>query len=166
MYSPFHVLTVSCIATYVRLYLCAVLVERSIRAIFVSREDPESRAKSVAEIQRRVNDAGVWPNVMIFPEGTTTNKKVMLKFKLGAFVPKLPVQPVVIKFQSKLVRNKFHSEGWTFCPIYRGFLVPGEEAESYNHISTIKPSHNLIYDAGAYIVTRLNSTYMVVRFCF
>ena len=83
--------------------LTTAIIKKSVRAIFVSREDPESRAKSAIELQRRVNDKRLWPNVLICPEGTTTNKKVMLKFKLGAFLPKLPVQPILIKYSNKLV---------------------------------------------------------------
>lgn len=90
---------------YNDIYFPTVIIQRSIRAIFVSREDPESRAKSVTELQRRVKNKEVWPKVLICPEGTTTNRKVILKFKPGAFVPKLPIQPMLLKFKSKLVSS-------------------------------------------------------------
>ncbi|XP_064399042.1 lysophosphatidylcholine acyltransferase 2-like isoform X2 [Halichondria panicea] len=87
------------------------IIKKSVRAIFVYREDPESRAKSAVELQRRVNDKRLWPNVLICPEGTTTNKKVMLKFKLGAFLPKLPVQPILINFKNKLDTTSWGGDG-------------------------------------------------------
>lgn len=40
-----------------------------------------------------------------FYAGTTTNTKVLISFKQGAFLPKLPVQPVLIKYNNKLVYN-------------------------------------------------------------
>ena len=36
-----------------------------------------------------------------FPEGTTSNGKYLLKFKRGAFVPGLPVKPVIEKERKK-----------------------------------------------------------------
>ncbi len=96
--SPLYIVYIICY-----FHLRTAIIKKSVRAIFVYREDPESRAKSAVELQRRVNDKRLWPNVLICPEGTTTNKKVMLKFKLGAFLPKLPVQPILINFKNKLV---------------------------------------------------------------
>ena len=84
--------------------LHAAIITRSVRAIYVSREDPDSRAKSAEEIRRRTLTKGAWPKVLIYPEGTTTNRGVLLKFKPGAFYPKLPVQPVIIKYNNQVVR--------------------------------------------------------------
>mmetsp|Transcript_50317 Transcript_50317/g.129591 ORF Transcript_50317/g.129591 Transcript_50317/m.129591 type:complete len:329 (-) Transcript_50317:296-1282(-) len=39
--------------------------------------------------------------IVVFPEGTTTNGKYLLKFRTGAFVPGLPVQPVLINYPYK-----------------------------------------------------------------
>lgn len=83
----------------------AAIITRSVRAIYVSREDPDSRAKSAEEIRRRTHTKGAWPKVLIYPEGTTTNRGVLLKFKPGAFYPKLPVQPVLIKYNNRVVRE-------------------------------------------------------------
>lgn len=38
--------------------------------------------------------------MLIFPEGTTSNGQCLFKFKLGAFYPGEPVQPVVIEYRS------------------------------------------------------------------
>ncbi|TWW65410.1 Lysophosphatidylcholine acyltransferase 1 [Takifugu flavidus] len=45
-----------------------------IRPVFVSRADQDSRRKTVEEIRRRAQSGGVWPQIMIFPEGTCTNR--------------------------------------------------------------------------------------------
>jgi lysophosphatidylcholine acyltransferase/lyso-PAF acetyltransferase len=36
--------------------------------------------------------------VLLFPEATTTNGRTLIHFKLGAFAPGLPIQPVVIRY--------------------------------------------------------------------
>ena len=35
--------------------------------------------------------------------GTTTNRRMIISFKKGAFLPKLPVQPFLIKYNNRLV---------------------------------------------------------------
>ncbi|XP_056876644.1 lysophosphatidylcholine acyltransferase 1 isoform X1 [Takifugu flavidus] len=73
-----------------------------IRPVFVSRADQDSRRKTVEEIRRRAQSGGVWPQIMIFPEGTCTNRSGLILFKAGAFIPALPVQPVVLRYLNKL----------------------------------------------------------------
>lgn len=41
-----------------------------------------------------------YPPILIFPEGTTTNGQCLIDFKRGAFVPGVPVKPVVLKYPS------------------------------------------------------------------
>ncbi|KAM5169365.1 lysophosphatidylcholine acyltransferase 1 [Callospermophilus lateralis] len=75
---------------------------RYIRPVFVSRSDQDSRRKTVEEIRRRAQSAGKWPQIMIFPEGTCTNRTCLITFKPGAFIPGVPVQPVVLRYPNKL----------------------------------------------------------------
>ena len=49
--------------------LSAALVTHTLKTIFVSREDRESRQRCGEEIKRRANAGGDWPPVLIFPEG-------------------------------------------------------------------------------------------------
>jgi 1-acyl-sn-glycerol-3-phosphate acyltransferase len=46
--------------------------------------------------------AGEGPQVALFPEGTTTNGSYLLNFKVGAFKPGLPVQPVHFDYSDPL----------------------------------------------------------------
>ncbi|KAF6160409.1 hypothetical protein GIB67_019178 [Kingdonia uniflora] len=39
-----------------------------------------------------------FPRLLLFPEGTTTNGKVLISFQLGAFIPGYPIQPVVVRY--------------------------------------------------------------------
>ncbi|XP_029299365.1 lysophosphatidylcholine acyltransferase 1 [Cottoperca gobio] len=73
-----------------------------IRPVFVFRSDQDSRRKTVQEIKRRAQSGGEWPQIMIFPEGTCTNRSGLIFFKAGAFIPGLPVQPVVLRYPNKL----------------------------------------------------------------
>ncbi|XP_057279048.1 lysophosphatidylcholine acyltransferase 1 isoform X2 [Pezoporus wallicus] len=75
---------------------------RYIRPVFVSRSDQDSRRKTVEEIKRRAQSGGKWPQIMIFPEGTCTNRSCLITFKPGAFIPGVPVQPVVLRYPNKL----------------------------------------------------------------
>jgi len=80
------------------------------QAIFVTREAKESREQTKFELVRRVQDDG-WKQLLIFPEGTTTNRKALMAFKPGGFLPGAPVQPVVVHYQ--LPRGK-DTVSWTW----------------------------------------------------
>jgi 1-acyl-sn-glycerol-3-phosphate acyltransferase len=75
-------------------------LSRCFQFIFVDRADKDSKRGSMATIERRAADAahGPWPQTVIFPEGTTTNRSALIDFKLGAFSAGVPVQPVVISY--------------------------------------------------------------------
>lgn len=73
-----------------------------IRPVFVYRSDLDSRRKTVEEIKRRVTSGGQWPQFMIFPEGTCTNRSGLILFKAGAFIPGVPVQPVILRYPNQL----------------------------------------------------------------
>uniref|UniRef100_A0A3B3V8E9 Lysophosphatidylcholine acyltransferase 1 n=1 Tax=Poecilia latipinna TaxID=48699 RepID=A0A3B3V8E9_9TELE len=93
-----------------------------IRPVFVSRSDQNSRKKTVEEIRRRAHYGGDWPQVMIFPEGTCTNRSCLITFKPGAFIPGVPVQPVVIRYPNKLVRL-FKILWLTLCQLHNEFVI-------------------------------------------
>ncbi|KFW77513.1 Lysophosphatidylcholine acyltransferase 1, partial [Manacus vitellinus] len=97
-----------------------------IRPVFVSRSDQDSRRKTVEEIKRRAQSDGKWPQIMIFPEGTCTNRSCLITFKPGAFIPGVPVQPVVLRYPNKLVSSACSVAGilfMQFLPVY----IPSEE---------------------------------------
>jgi lysophosphatidylcholine acyltransferase/lyso-PAF acetyltransferase len=85
------------------------------QSINVKREDPNSRQNTVQEIVRRTNlhnhpdPAERWPHLLIFPEGSTSNRKALMSFKLGAFYPGKPVQPVLLRYP-----NRIDTVTWTW----------------------------------------------------
>lgn len=70
--------------------------------VYVWRDDPNSRQNTIKEIIERAKSKEDWPQVMIFPEGTCTNRSCLITFKCGAFYPGVPVQPVCIRYPNKL----------------------------------------------------------------
>eukprot|EP01063_Lacrimia_lanifica_P014182 TRINITY_DN20821_c0_g1_i1.p1 TRINITY_DN20821_c0_g1~~TRINITY_DN20821_c0_g1_i1.p1 ORF type:complete len:569 (+),score=191.23 TRINITY_DN20821_c0_g1_i1:75-1781(+) len=73
------------------------------QVIFVDRTDPNARKVVSDTIKSRAKageyaDGSHWPQLFLFPEGTTTNGTAVIKFKLGAFTPGVPVQPVAVEF--------------------------------------------------------------------
>ena len=77
-------------------------VLRSLQCIFVNRNSVESRDDTIHQIQERATaKPGVWPQLLIFPEGTTGNGRSIMRFRTGAFIPGVAVQPIVAKFNFK-----------------------------------------------------------------
>ena len=74
-----------------------------LQTLFVTREAATSRQETINQIRARALDTDLeaksklWPQVFIFPEGTCTNSRALIKFKSGAFQPGVPVQPVLIR---------------------------------------------------------------------
>uniref|UniRef100_A0AAQ5YK14 EF-hand domain-containing protein n=1 Tax=Amphiprion ocellaris TaxID=80972 RepID=A0AAQ5YK14_AMPOC len=76
---------------------------RCLQPVLVSRKDPDSRKNTIQEIEKRAKSGGHWPQVLIFPEGTCTNRSCLITFKQGAFIPGVPVQPVLMRYPNTLV---------------------------------------------------------------
>jgi len=72
-------------------------IGQCMQVLFVSREQAASRKDVVSQIKKRATDEAVWPQIFIFPEGTCTNGRALIKFKTGAFQPGCSVQPVLIR---------------------------------------------------------------------
>ncbi|XP_039997477.1 lysophospholipid acyltransferase LPCAT4 [Xiphias gladius] len=85
------------------------------QSVLVSRKDPESRKKAVTQLTERLTSNGHWPQMLMFPEGTTTNGRVLIKFKPGAFLAGVPVQPVLLRYPNKqdTVRWTYKGTTWT-----------------------------------------------------
>ncbi|KAB2002833.1 hypothetical protein ES319_D11G091600v1 [Gossypium barbadense] len=70
---------------------------RAMQVIYVNRFSPTSRKNAVNEIKRRAS-CNVFPRVLLFPEGTTTNGKALISFQLGAFIAGHPIQPIIVRY--------------------------------------------------------------------
>lgn len=56
---------------------------RVLQPVLVNRDDPLSRKKTMKEIYDRAHSNGSWPQLLIFPEGTCTNRTCLVSFKPG-----------------------------------------------------------------------------------
>ena len=77
----------------------AGVICQALQAVPVHRLDRASRGELVRTLKRRCESAE-WPQIVIFPEGTTTNGQALITFKSGAFIAGTPVQPVLMRFPS------------------------------------------------------------------
>ncbi|XP_053256090.1 lysophosphatidylcholine acyltransferase 2 [Podarcis raffonei] len=86
----------------------------ALQPVVVSRVDPDSRRNTIKEITRRATSGEQWPQVLIFPEGTCTNRSCLITFKQGAFIPGVPVQPVLLRYPNKLDTVTWTWQGYNF----------------------------------------------------
>uniref|UniRef100_A0A3B4UMU6 Lysophosphatidylcholine acyltransferase 4 n=1 Tax=Seriola dumerili TaxID=41447 RepID=A0A3B4UMU6_SERDU len=91
------------------------------QSVLVSRKDPESRKKAVTQVTERLTSNGYWPQMLMFPEGTTTNGRALIKFKPGAFLAGVPVQPVLLRYPNKMVSELIR--GWQVDLLNNGCLI-------------------------------------------
>ncbi|KAG8183623.1 hypothetical protein JTE90_025173 [Oedothorax gibbosus] len=82
---------------------------RFMQPLYVKSEDPDSRHRIAEEIRDRATSGKNWEQILIFPEGGCGNRRALLQFKMGAFSPGVPVQPVFIRY-----KNKLDSITWTW----------------------------------------------------
>ncbi|XP_027725345.1 lysophosphatidylcholine acyltransferase 2 isoform X1 [Vombatus ursinus] len=92
-------------------------VLRAIQPVLVSRVDPDSRKTTINEIRKRATSRGEWPQLLVFPEGTCTNRTCLITFKPGAFIPGVPVQPVLLRYPNKLDTVTWTWQGYTFIQL-------------------------------------------------
>ena len=74
-------------------------IAQGINCLFVNRKSEADRAKvfkQLEEKQKNFYEGKDLAPLMLFPEGTTTNGKYLLKFKKGAFYSLLPIKPQVL----------------------------------------------------------------------
>ncbi|KAH9260681.1 hypothetical protein BASA81_001148 [Batrachochytrium salamandrivorans] len=91
---------------------------RAIQAITVDRADKGNRSAAMDALRKRSLDPEETRHLLIFPEGTCTNREVLITFKRGAFTSGQPVQPVALEWPN----NEFDMT-WTAGGPSRFFLV-------------------------------------------
>uniref|UniRef100_A0A6Q2Y3T4 EF-hand domain-containing protein n=1 Tax=Esox lucius TaxID=8010 RepID=A0A6Q2Y3T4_ESOLU len=102
---------------------------RCLQPVLVSRQDPDSRKNTIMEIESRAKSGGRWPQLLVFPEGTCTNRSCLITFKQGAFVPGVPVQPVVMRYPNRLDTHFLVFHCFDIFPLLQFLppIVPTEE---------------------------------------
>jgi len=104
---------------------------RYTQPLLVHRTDPDSRKKTLDTMKERSTDGKGWQQVLIFPEGTCTNRTALITFRLGAFIPGVPVQPVILRYD-----NCYDTVTWT----WEG--IPAWKAIVYS-LSQLRMNHSV-----------------------
>lgn len=77
-------------------------IVKAVQPILVNRENSRNKLFTIDQIKKRAKTDSDWSQLLVFPEGTTTNATCLITFKPGAFIPGLPVQPVVVEYKNRL----------------------------------------------------------------
>mmetsp|Transcript_9992 Transcript_9992/g.26514 ORF Transcript_9992/g.26514 Transcript_9992/m.26514 type:complete len:591 (-) Transcript_9992:118-1890(-) len=74
---------------------------RALDIVLFDRGGQESRRQARKLMSKAAAESvhGNKPPILVFPTGTTTNLRVLITFKDGAFAPGLPVQPAVLRYK-------------------------------------------------------------------
>ncbi|CBH10013.1 acyltransferase, putative [Trypanosoma brucei gambiense DAL972] len=71
-------------------------------SILVDRSAAESRRRAAEAIAKRAKDRDpLVPQLLVFPEGTTTNQRTLFMFRKGAMEPGEPIQMICVGFPYK-----------------------------------------------------------------
>ena len=86
-------------------YFMVGTISKGLNCLFVDRENKEDRERIFQQLKERQKDfyeGKILSPLCLFPEGTTTNGKYILKFKKGAFYALLPIKPQIILLGNNL----------------------------------------------------------------
>ena len=119
--------------------------------VCVKRNDPDSRHNTRVEVMRRTNlhkhpnPDERWPQILIFPEGACGNRTVLMPFKLGAFYPGKPVQPILLRYPNK-VDTITWTQNTTMLSIWTTLSQPFTRVE-IEYLPVYHPNHEEQKDA-------------------
>jgi 1-acyl-sn-glycerol-3-phosphate acyltransferase len=115
--------------------------------VLVHRNDPNSRQNTIKHIKERSCSENDWQQVLIYPEGTCTNRSSYITFRPGAFLPGVAVQPVIIRYD-----NNYDTVTWTWegFPAWKVIVYSLSQFHincSIEFMDPYIPSHEEIADA-------------------
>ena len=123
---------------------------------FSQRTDIKSRAKALNMLKDRVTSPGKWPQVLLFPEGTCTNKSSLISFKRGAFAVGVPVQPIAVRWEVP-----FDYVTWTEISSGAIKLI---WITLCQFRTTLKVS-SVVYDVKKYLITKVDMRFVFTMKC-
>jgi 1-acyl-sn-glycerol-3-phosphate acyltransferase len=62
--------------------------------VFIERNSQSSRDNVLTDVLDKIK----YNRMAFFPEGTTGNGRALAKFKVGAFKPGIPIQPIIVEY--------------------------------------------------------------------
>jgi lysophosphatidylcholine acyltransferase/lyso-PAF acetyltransferase len=154
----FFILDLPCVVSRIENTRIPILkiILRAVQPINVSRDDYENKLSVIEEIRKRATPsrelhlAESWPQLLIFPEGTTTNRSCLIKFKPGAFIPGLPVQPIAVKYNNKLDTITWTCEGFNSFKIILYTLCQFSNYMEVTYLPVYVPNEQEKLDANLF----------------
>ena len=122
-------------------------IARDMGSIFVERLSESSRKESFNEIierQKNFYEGKILNNIVVFPEGTTTNNRYIAKFKRGVFRVLLPLKPIMIHIDKKAPFHLCSNVTNLFLHVLRSFTC-WKNKIYYCELPIIKPTQ-FMYD--------------------
>jgi lysophosphatidylcholine acyltransferase/lyso-PAF acetyltransferase len=136
-------------------YFLVGTISKGLNCLFVKRESKTDRERIFTELEKRQKDfydGKILTPICLFPEGTTTNGKYILKFKRGAFYNLLPVKPQVMTLGNDKLNYSaaigVGSTGWNY---WRSLCYFGCNINVYD-LPVIKPTEYM-FEKFSYLGT-------------
>lgn len=121
---------------------------RALCTVTVDRTDKQSRVNTMTALKTRGKSNGKWPHILIFPEGTTHSDNSLVTFKMGAFIPGVPVQPVVIKYGP--FNPSWVAGGPTIAHLLVRYMATPSSTMTIKYMPVYRPSPEEQKDAKLY----------------
>lgn len=94
------------------------VIAKGLQTVFVSRESEVDRNIVISALTERCDNiiAGKkYPQLLIFPEGTTTNGHYLISFKKGAFLKNYPIKIICLKYEERNFAVSYDGIGDIYC---------------------------------------------------
>ncbi|KAL0222471.1 hypothetical protein RCL1_002325 [Eukaryota sp. TZLM3-RCL] len=88
-------------------------IARAANCLFVDRSDKNSRQIIAQSMTDRMRDP-TKSNLLVFPQGCTSDSRYLTSFQLGAFRPGKPVLPIVLKYHYKRANPSWDTRHFLF----------------------------------------------------
>lgn len=122
-------------------------IAADIGSIFVERLSEFSRKETFDDLMKRQKDfyeGKLVNDIVVFPEGTTSNNRYVVKFKQGAFRSLLPLKPMIIHIDKKASYHLCSNVTNLFFHVLRCFTTI-KNTLYYCQLPIIKPTQYM-YD--------------------
>ncbi|CAH8870361.1 unnamed protein product [Trichobilharzia szidati] len=138
-----------------------------LQPVLVDREDPDSRKKAIQELNRRAKSKDDWPQIVIFPEGTCTNRSCIASFKAGAFNAGVPVQPVIVRWPNQVDSVTWVCEGPSVLKLLWLTMTQFYNRLEIEFLPVYQPNEDEQLDAQLYAdnIRRIMAGYLNVPLC-
>ena len=118
-------------------------ISRDMGSIFVERLSESSRKESfdkMVERQKNFYEGKILTKLIVFPEGTTSNNRYIVKFKKGAFKCLLPLKPLILHIDKKAPFHLCSNVTNLFFHVLRSFTCLKNKIY-YCELPIIKPTN-------------------------